>query len=69
MRLPFQIAVWLDRAAGAPTVVIAVHAFCAGLYLAPVPIGFPEESDPPQTRNSLPDQTVLGPSRGMGALV
>ena len=50
-------------------VVIAVQLFVAGLYFAPVPIGFPFASEPPQTMNSLPDQTHVAPSRGVGALV
>jgi len=50
-------------------VVMVVHRLVAGLYLAPVPIGFPFTSEPPQTMNSLPDQTTVAPSRGVGALV
>ena len=50
-------------------VVIVVHLLVAGLYFAPVPIGFPFSSEPPQTMNSLPDQTTVAPSRAVGALV
>ena len=69
MREPSQRAVWLERGGGAPLVLIAVQRLCAGSYLAPVPIGLPSASDPPQTRNSLPDQTAVGPSRPTGASV
>jgi hypothetical protein len=58
--------VWFERGGGAPFVLIAVHRLCAGSYLAPVPIGLPSASDPPQTRNSVPDQTAVGPSRPTG---
>src|SRR5215471_15603156 len=48
---------------------MAVQVLVPGLYLAPVPIGFPAASDPPHTMNSLPDQTHVAPSRAVGALV
>ena len=69
MREPSQTAVWLERGAGAPVVVMGVQVLVVGLYFAPVPIGFPAASDPPQTMNSLPDQTHVAPSRAVGALV
>ena len=65
------------------TALLAIGGGAAGLLLsfwtadllngflpsAPVPIGFPFAAEPPQTMNSLPDQTTVAPSRGVGALV
>ena len=49
--------------------VMGVQVLVVGLYFAPVPSGFPAASEPPQTMNSLPDQTHVAPYRGAGALV
>lgn len=70
---PVHTAVWLDRGAGAPVVVVAVQlsgvAPLAGIYLAPVLVEGAAKTSPPHTIISLPDQIAVCPLRAEGAPV
>jgi hypothetical protein len=60
-------AVCPERALGAPTLLKAVHEFVFGEYIAPVPRGPPDPSEPPHTIIRAPVHTAVWPTRGSGA--
>src|SRR5262245_24226536 len=67
MRLPVQIALCPERAAGAFAMLVGVQASVAGSYRPPE-LKY-EPPNPPQTIIELPAQTALCPERADGALI